>query len=366
MEQALYHPEHGYYSSGRAAIGRHGDYVTSVSVGALFGRMLATQFAEMWEVIGRPDLFTIVEQGAHHGDFAADILRAAVAQSPEFFAVMNYCIVEPFAVLMQEQTEKLTEFGGKVSWRKSLDELERFTGVHFSNELLDAMPVHLIRQNAGGWEETCVDETGGEFRFIERPLSNSRLEEHVRKLPALPHGYQTEVSFAAREWVDQVSRKLLRGYLLAADYGYSRDDFYASDRAAGTLRSYRRHRILPSPLMHVGEADITAHVEWTSVTESGLASGLDLAGFADQHHFLSALATGLCRNDFEANSDAGLRRQLQTLLHPTMLGRTFQFLALSKGIAPGRKLDGFRLAPEPRRSLALSAVRHPERSRGTP
>ena len=119
MEQALYHPQFGYYSSGRAQIGRKGDYFTNVSVGPLFGRMLAAQFAEMWELMGRPDDFTIVEQGAHHGEFANDVLTAM----REFPAPLRYCIVEPFSILRERQEQTLAGFADKVTWRETLSDL---------------------------------------------------------------------------------------------------------------------------------------------------------------------------------------------------------------------------------------------------
>ena len=118
MEQALYHPEFGYYSSGQCEIGRRGDYFTNVSVGPLFGRLLAGQFAEMWEVLGRPADFTIVEQGAHHGDFARDVLTATREQAPEFFAALRYRIIEPFPILQERQAEALRDFGDKVALGK--------------------------------------------------------------------------------------------------------------------------------------------------------------------------------------------------------------------------------------------------------
>src|ERR1700736_126484 len=138
MEQALYHPEHGYYSSGRAAIGRRGDYFTNVSVGPLFGRLLAAQFAEIWERLGKIENFIIVEQGAHDGQFARDVLEALQESSPEFFSALRYRVVEPFRVLQDRQSETLDGFRDKVAWRDSIETLEPFTGIHFSNELLDA------------------------------------------------------------------------------------------------------------------------------------------------------------------------------------------------------------------------------------
>src|SRR5438045_6156919 len=135
MEQALYHPEHGYYSSDRAMIGRRGDYFTNVSVGPLFGQLLAIQFAEIWERMGKPANFSIVEQGAHHGDFARDVLEFLRQQRPEFFASIGYQMVEPFPKLQDRQRQTLNEFGDRVQWRKSFRELDLFVGIHFSNEL---------------------------------------------------------------------------------------------------------------------------------------------------------------------------------------------------------------------------------------
>jgi SAM-dependent MidA family methyltransferase len=344
MEQALYHPEFGYYSSGRCAIGRHGDYFTNVSVGPLFGRMLAAQFAEMWEVMGRPGDFVIVEQGAHHGDFARDVLEAARDRRPEFFAALRYQIVEPFSVLEDRQKLVLHDFGDKLSWTRSLTDFEPFRGVHFSNELIDAMPVHLLRRKQGKWEEEFVTISGDGFDFVGAPISDEVLRRHVEKLPqSLPDDYQTEVNLAASDWIKQISEKLVRGYLLAVDYGYAREKLYASERSNGTLQCYAQHRVLGSPLREIGHADITAHVDWTSVAEAGEQNGLSVAGVADQHHFFTGLISGLMQEEFGPQSSPAMRRALQTLLHPEFLGTTFQFLALSKN-APVEQLSGFRFA----------------------
>src|SRR5438309_7817092 len=128
MEQALYHPQLGYYSSGRCEIGRWGDYFTNVSVGRLFGRVLAAQFAEMWLLLERPDPFTIVEQGAHHGDLAKDVLEVARETEPEFFGALRYCIVEPFPILRSRQGKTLGALAPRVWWRNGLDEREPFCG----------------------------------------------------------------------------------------------------------------------------------------------------------------------------------------------------------------------------------------------
>ena len=354
MEQALYHPGLGYYSSGRCSIGRKGDYFTNVSVGPLFGRLLAGQFAEMWDSLGRPDDFAIVEQGAHQGDFARDVLIAAQERDPDFFARLRYEIVEPFPILRSRQEETLRDFGSTVTWTGAVAELEPFCGVHFSNELLDAMPVRLISRIGDGWQERSVAEAGEGFDFVATPITDPALLRHLDTVPgqqATP--YETEVNLAALRWMEQLAPKLTRGYVLAVDYGHSREDYYAPERSSGTLQCYSNHRILPSPLTEIGQIDITAHVDWTSLAEGAEARGLTVAGFTDQHYFATGIVTALMAEQFGANTDAATRRALQTLLHPEFLGTTFQFLGLTKDIAPGVPMSGFNFARDPRVALGL-------------
>jgi len=353
MEQALYHPELGYYSSGRCAVGRRGDYFTNVSVGPLFGRLLAAQFAEMWEALGRPGNFVIVEQGAHRGDFARDVLEALRERAPDFFSTLGYWIIEPFPVLREQQREALRDFSEKLRWEKSLLDLEPFCGVHFSNELLDAMPVHLISRTGAGWQERCVAESGAEFGFVTAPISDEELLRRLDPIRGHLNGpYETEVNLAALKWIESLAPKLTRGYVLAVDYGYSRDDFYAPERSSGTLQCHAHHRRIRSPFTDIGDVDITAHVDWTSVAERGKECGLTLNGFTDQHHFITGLISRLTQKEFAGEIEPGVRRALQTLLHPEFLGTAFQFLALARD-APDPPLSGFKFAREPRSALGL-------------
>lgn len=355
MEQALYHPVHGYYGSGRCAIGRRGDYFTSVSVGPLFGKMLAGQFAEIWRALGRPNDFVVVEQGAHHGEFAADVLEALRDGNPELFARLRYRVVEPFSILRQRQQGVLRQFSGVTEWCISLEEMEPFTGVHFSNELVDAMPVHLLVA-AGDperreWHERLVERTSCGFTLVHQPTTDTRLRAEVGKLPPPPGGtYETEMNLAVLDWIDALAPKLIRGVVLVADYGFSRHDFYASTRRSGTLQCYAGHRALSSPLENVGESDITAHVDWTSLAERAEKRGLHLAGFTDQHHFLTGLLSG---HAGVASVGTENRRALQTLLHPEFLGTRFQFLALTKKFPPTESLGGFKFARNSRETLGL-------------
>jgi len=346
MAQALYHPVHGYYSSGRCVIGRRGDYFTSVSVGSLFGNLMAAQFAEIWETLDRPGDFVIVEQGAHHGEFASDVLEALRTAQPDLYAVVRCRIVEPFPILRQRQQDMLRQYPRKTEWVTSLEEMEPFCGVHFSNELLDAMPVHLLvsvpEGSAFGWQERRVDGTSRGFTFVARPISDPRLLAQLATIPKPPAaGYERGVNLAALDWVELLAKKLERGVVLIADYGFTRRDFYAAERCTGTLRSYAGHHLLQSPLEQVGESDLTAHVEWTSLAERAEASGLTIVGFADQHHFL----TGLLASNRELAAAAAKKGPvLQTLLHPELLGTKFQFLGLAKGFPKVASLGGLQFA----------------------
>jgi len=282
---------------------------------------------------------------------------------------LRYRIIEQFPVLQDRQSETLAKFEGKIEWCASNDALEPFIGVHFSNELLDAMPVHLIvseesTTGSSNWREKFVTLNSGEFAFVDQSIGNRKLRDHLQKLPARPASYETEVNLTSLGWIENVSRKLGRGYVIVADYGYPRDEFYAPHRSGGTLQVRAQHRLLSSPFDEIGRADMSTHVEWTSIAERAEACGLQVKGFTDQHHFITGILSELLRD--ELSQDAKKKRALQTLLHPEMLGRSFQVLALAKDataadtaattedvdlVAP---LAGFKFAREPRSALGLN------------
>jgi SAM-dependent MidA family methyltransferase len=317
MQQALYHPEHGYYSSGRCAIGRKGDYFTNVSVGPLFGQLLAAQFFEIWERLGKVNDFVIVEQGAHDGQFALDVLEFVQKRLPEFFDALRYRIVEPFPILKEQQCQRLEAFGDKVEWRESP---EPFMGVHFSNELLDAMPVRLIRDG----KEKLVGLDDDKFVFVEQPVDKTMFNQ------------------AALEYIDEIAANLQRGYVIAIDYGFLDEEFER------TVQVRARHRNLDLPFEQIGDVDITMSVHWRSIIERAQANGLHVAGFTDQHHFLTGIISQFesgGRGQSLLADSRKAKRELQTLLHPEMLGRAFQVLALAKNVGPElTPLAGFKFA----------------------
>jgi SAM-dependent MidA family methyltransferase len=347
MERALYDPAHGYYGSGHAQVGRGGDYFTNVSVGPLFGQLLARQFEEMWLRLDAPPAFTIVEQGAHRGDFALDVLGGAPLLSPAFHHAIRYVIVEPFPQAQAAQRRTLGTFATGVSWVSSLAELPSFTGVHFSNELPDAFPVHRVVWRGNEWLERAVDFSDTRFVFVDAPLSNSALRLALARLPAVPPGYETEINLAAPVWIADVAARLDRGYLLAIDYGYPGAEYYRPERSSGTLSAYANHRREPDPLSRPGEIDLTTHVDFTSLAEAAGTAGLDLAGFTDQHHFM----VGLGRLHFTGSSTSAPEiRAFKTLMHPNLMGRSFHAIGFAKGVG-GAPLIGFQYGGDARRAL---------------
>ena len=358
MEQALYHPEHGYYSSARARLGRGGDYFTNVSVGSVFGKLLALQFNQIWQELGRPRELIIVEQGAHDGALACDVLTALATDSQACFDSVRYRIIEPFPILRGRQMHSLSKFSDRIEWFGALEAIEPFVGIHFSNELLDAMPVHLVRSaEANGpnrsrkWLEKFVDWQNDRFGFVEQPVADVRLREQLQELPAVPPGFEMEINLAVLDWIEGLSQKLRRGYVLIVDYGFGKQGLSALRHRAGTLQCRAEHRLIDSPFDCVGNGDITAHVYWTGVAEHAQNRNLDIAGFADQHHFLAGIISE--HQELVEPNDPKVRRQLQTLLHPEMMGRSFQVLGLSRGIDPGVTLSGFKFARPTRQQLGI-------------
>ena len=349
MERALYDHAAGYYTSGRARIGRRGDYFTNVSVGPLFGALIARQLAEIWRRLETPADFVIVEQGADRGDFARDILQGLREIAPECAAATRLVIVEPAPALQIAQRDALAN--ERVEWIRSVTELQPFTGIHLSNELLDSFPVHLVKSDGLHWREQWVDLREDRLVLTDGPLSHPGLPARLERIGPRPPGYLTEINLAAADWVHDLAARIRRGCVLAIDYGWARDEFYAPERAAGTLCAFSEHARVDDPLSSPGQVDLTAHVEFTSLAEAAEIAGWRLHGFTDQHHFLVAL--GQAHFPDGCVPDARALRQFKTLMHPGLLGLVFKVFALENGLAPGPSLTGFAMGGDPRKSLGL-------------
>ena len=337
MELALYAPGLGYYERAADNVGRGGDFYTSVSVGPLFGELLAFQFAEWLDelIAGQsPEAkFCLVEAGAHDGKLAADILRWLKSNRPFLFANLDYRIIEPSAArrLWQEQT--LAEFAPQVKCFSSWSQTPAVRGVIFSNELLDAFPVHRLGWSAAEkiWFEWGVDWQDERFIWQRLNLANLAPQLPEELLAVLPDGFTTEVCPAAENWWRQAAGVLASGKLLTIDYGFSDAEFFSPQRGQGTLRSYRRHHATADLLAQPGEQDITAQVNFTRLQAAGESAGLRTDEFVSQTRFLTRLVEKFCGKEMPPEEFAATRaRQFQTLTHPDHLGRSFRVLVQSR------------------------------------
>ena len=337
MDLALYDPLEGYYTSGRSAVGREGDFFTSVSIGPVFGTILAGQFLEMWEALGCPPEFRLVEQGANDGRLSSDILKA-LSETP--LAGVPLTIIEPASVLREKQAATLA--GCDVQWVERPEDLPPFEGVHFSNELFDALPFDILEARAGAWHELQVhaEESGFSFQPAHHPIENM-------DLPSRPDGYRTELRRHQRALIETLSSRLRRGFLLAIDYGMPRAELLAPHRSGGTLACYAQHRRDDAPLENPGQKDITAHVDFTALAQDAATCGLTLQGYTDQHHFLVGASTALLKSlDGAAPTPSTLKilRSLRTLLHPETMGTQFKAILFSKKAPMAKPLSGLQHA----------------------
>ncbi|HEX4644250.1 MAG TPA: SAM-dependent methyltransferase, partial [Verrucomicrobiae bacterium] len=275
MELALYCPNIGYYERADLSPGRQGDFYTSVSVGSLFGELLAFQFDEWLEAVP-PGGRQIMEAGAHDGRLAMDILGWLQTNRPKLFAASEYWILEPSARRQEIQKKTLGNLAETARWFDSWNALpgSGINGVIFSNELLDAMPVHRLGWDAGRkrWFEWGVELTDGEFAWVRMPeeaeFKVQGLKFKAEEVPALPKellellpdGFTTEVCPAAVDWWRRAADTLKAGKLLTIDYGLSAEEFFLAGRNEGTLRAYYRHHANHELLARPGEQDLTAHV----------------------------------------------------------------------------------------------------------
>ncbi|MFO1475889.1 MAG: SAM-dependent methyltransferase [Verrucomicrobiota bacterium] len=335
MELALYCPLYGYYEKEGDRIGRRGDFITSASIGSLFGELLAFQFAGWIEAGGGHE---IVESGAHDGRLAADILGWLRLRRPTLLERIAYHIVEPSAARRARQENLLREFGDAVRWHSNLESLPAagMDGVVFGNELLDAMPVRRFGwdASAGQWFEWGVAIEQGRFAWRRCPGSAADPPDlPADVLECLPDGYIWETSPAAERWWSAAAAKLRRGRLLAVDYGFTLEERLAPERREGTLRAYRAHRVSADVLADPGEQDLTAHVDFTAIRRAGETAGLRTDAWSGQDAFLVRIAERAWSDPERFGPwDSARTRQFQSLTHPDHLGRAFRVLIQSRGI----------------------------------
>jgi SAM-dependent MidA family methyltransferase len=337
MRECLYHPEHGYYS--RLRTRRCGDYYTSVDVHAIFGRLIARQLAEMWELLGSPQPFLAVESGAGIGRLAANILDFASRELPAFYAATKYIAVEHSAERRAEHPASLVSHiaRGRVSSSTAIPG-DIAAGCIFSNELLDALPTHRVVMEGGDLREVYVGFEDGKFIEVLGKLSTPAIKQYFREQGiALHEGQQAEACLDACRWIEYAGHAIGQGFVMTIDYGHEAHALYDERHNRGTLLAYSGHNVTEDVLGAPGEQDLTSHINFTALQVWGRRAGLERTGLVTQSQFLVALGKA---NEFADLYEPGqseveklrARLLLKNLIHPEGLGEKFQVLIQHKGI----------------------------------
>lgn len=346
MEEALYHPGLGYYTTDREVWGEGGDYITNADAGPVFSNLLAVQIEEAWRALSCPVEFKLIEAGGGRGILLKGILASLKERSPALYDCLTVVMIERAASRTFDSLD-----GKPVNWYNELKEAGTVRdGVIFSNELLDALPFHRVLGCSGGLKEIFVDidsETGG-FVDIEGSPSVGALSDYFSSLGIeLLEGQVAEVSLEAANWIKEAGALIERGFVISIDYGLPARELYAPEKR-GTLLCHYRHTINEEPYKLIGLQDITAHVDFTSVVRAGLDAGLKLTGFSTQLHYLMGLgiaqelkeAHGTSAEYFEAIAH---NQSIKRLIMPGGMGETFKVLIQHKGVdAPALKGFSFK------------------------
>jgi SAM-dependent MidA family methyltransferase len=342
MAACLYEPGLGYYTSPGRKVGAEGDFYTSISVHAAFGRVIAREIAQMWRCMGTPLPFTLVECGAGNGRLACDIMDYLAEREAPLHGELRLVLVEKEPSLESAQREMLAAHAGRVSWLAP-DEFSSgrfsFSGCLYSNELIDALPVHRVVMTADGLQEIYVTGRDGEFCDETGPLSTPAIREYLARIAIELHpGQQAEINLAAPAWLASAASALNKGFILTIDYGFPADELFAPHRTRGTLMCYHRHQTEENPYIRLGGQDITAHVDFTTLMKSGEELGLQAEWFGEQYRFL--LSAGIVEEIEEIERSSAtdehklkLRLALKKLIMPGGgMGDTFRLLIQSKGV----------------------------------
>lgn len=343
MQIALYHPQHGYYNSDKERMGKSGDYYTSPTVHRIFGELIAKQLEEMWKIMGGGE-FTVVEMGANRGWLCYDIFRYVQKEYPVFYDHLHYLIIESNPHVREKQRLPLESLhlisDNKVSWRSYTGHgfsLNNVQGCFLSNEFVDALPVHRITVNKGVLKEIYVGYHGEQIIEIEDEVSTQELKNYLENYRIhLRENLTYEINLEAIHWIQHVSEKLHKGFVITIDYGDTFDGIYRGNNSNGTLRCFYRHTLNQDYYERPGEQDITAHVDFTSLMNAGRVCGLEVTGFTKQSHFLIALGIIERLNN---NLDAILK--IKNLIHPEGMGEIFKVLIQHKNIK-NPQLTGLR------------------------
>jgi SAM-dependent MidA family methyltransferase len=340
MNAALYAPGLGYYAAGARKFGAGGDFITAPELTPLFGGTLASQLAQVIAQVREPE---IIELGPGSGRLCADVL-AALARAHAL--PVCYRLLEVSPELRERQREHLAatvhDYLPRVAWIDMLP--ERWRGAVLANEVLDALPAHLVARRGGEWLERGVSvDTAGGLAFADRALASAGLRERARARFPATGDYVSELNPTAEALVSSLAQRCEQGLILFIDYGFPAAEYYHPQRDEGTLMAHYRHRALADPFFRPGLVDLTAHVDFSAMARAGVARGMTVAGFATQAQFLvNCGVVDQLAQCGTPESAAYLRAAsaVQKLTSPAEMGELIKVLALTRGI--DADLVGFR------------------------
>lgn len=330
MHMALYYPELGYYMRKDIKIGREGDFFTASHLGKVFGIILTKALFELWQKMGCPDNFSIIEIGPGMGYLAQDILEEI--REKDFFLDIKfkYILIEINPELRKIQKERLRKYGDKIIWQDLINNITSLTGVVIGNEILDALPVRVfqIKNNKPFEVYVHIDEKENltEILLPARDDTIAYLEEFAPQVFQF-EGYRSEINLAMRDFIKQLASVLNRGYVIFFDYGYEKEEFFSYHRSQGTLICYYKHTIKENPYINIGFQDITSHVNFSALEKWAKESGFNVENYTSQSKFLLSLCDEnlLIRLDKE-----GLIDKFKRLVLPQGMGETHRVMILSK------------------------------------
>jgi SAM-dependent MidA family methyltransferase len=353
MELCLYHRELGYYSHAAEQFGKGGDFYTSSDVHAVFGRLLARQFEEMWRALDSPERIDLIELGPGRGLFARDVLDWTDKQFPGFADALRYFLVEQSPVFRSRLVERLKDHlaNGKAAVFETLESAAAAADsnlVVFANEFFDALPVEIVDHRGS----VRVVEDSGRFAEQFNPISREEAEFLDRYGVHPEQGERVEAPLASLSWMERIAAAFNRhrGFVALIDYGYTREEQLAG-RHRDTLMTYHRHQASPSPYEAPGEQDITAHVNFTALRSLGADHGLEPIALLTQSQFLIGIGEETQFADAFQDCELPQERakvalQLKHLISPEAMGETFQVLLLSRNVPKEKaaQLSGLKLS----------------------
>ena len=335
VELSLFHPKHGYYSSGKARIGKKGDFYTSPSVHRSFGETIS-RFLARASLLLEGEKFTVVEFGASNGQLAFDILGALRENHPDLYARTDYVISEISSVARQAAKKTLERHRERVRWTDDLRKIERdgFCGVVIANEFLDSLPFHRLKLHGGETREVFLSLRDGKIEeVLQDPETEEVYEFSKRYLDEYAQGEEAEACLLAGEWLAEVGKALQKGFVLSIDYGSLAPELYSPERRKGTYRCFYRHELSSDPYIRVGEQDITANVNFSELIRIGDTLGLTTVEYATQGQFLVDWGILEIFKTYDKPEDQRDRLAAKTLFMPEFMGRKFKTLLQAKGFS---------------------------------